>query len=250
MPRPSFRVRLGLVAIFAVFALGFVVSPGRAQPGRPPGFPPNRPPGFPPAGPPSIPTPPTPPRPPSFPGPGFGGPGVGGIPSPPSFGSPSRSEWVCSNCRHVVGTGPVRPSVTQCPKCSVRFSNPGPGAGAAPGVAPPAPNGEPPASALVAPELPPNPNAGLPGTTSEPTPAAAGEPSVSPTTSAPAGTEATASGREPEAKSGPRTLLIVGIVIAGVFVFGTLAMLAVVVSKANAPQHVRRPKRRVIDLDD
>ncbi len=228
MPRSYFRVRLALVAIFAVLALGFLVSPGRAQPGRPPGFP-GRPPG--------IPAPPTPPRPP-----GFGG----GIPSPPGFGSPSRSEWVCSNCRFVVGTGPIRPNVTQCPKCNVRFSNPGPGGGgAAPGGAPPAPGGEPPASTLVAPELPTNPAAGLPGTTSEP---ASGEPSIAPTTTTPSGAD-DAPSREPEPKSGGRTILIVGIVIAGIFVFGTLAMLAVVVSKANTPQNVRRPKRRPLELD-
>lgn len=245
MARSYFRVRLALLAIFAVLALGFLVSPGRAQPGRPPGFPgpPTRPPGFP--------TPPTPPRPQGFPGPNFGG-----VPSPPGFGAPSRSEWVCSNCRFVVGTGPVRPNVTQCPKCSVRFSNPGPGApggagaapggaGAAPGGAPALPGGDPAAFTLVAPELPPNPAAGLPGTSDEP--AASGEPSAAPTTSAPSGID-TALSREPEAKGGPRTLLIVGIVIAGVFVFGTLAMLAVVVAKANAPQRVRRPRPR-LDLD-
>lgn len=256
MPRSHVRVRLALVGIFAVLALGFLVPPGHAQPGRPPGFP-------------------SPPRPPSMPAParppgagitgisgagitgihgagisGIHGAGITGIPSPPNFG-PSRNEWVCSGCRHVVGTGPIRPNVTTCPSCGARFSNPGVGApsGGAPntggttGTAPPAAPSEP---SLLAPELPPNPAAGTTGTTTAPTEPA---PTTAPALPFVPDTNA-ATPDQPEAKRGSRTILIVGVVGGGLFLIGAMGMLAFVVMKANAPTKSRRPKRRVLELDD
>lgn len=251
MPRSPVRVRLALVGIFAVFALGFLVPPSQAQPGRPPGFPsaPARPPGM-------------PARPPGAGVTGISGAGIHGIhgtgihgihgtgihgihgagitgiPNPPGFGS-SRNEWVCSGCRHVVGTGPIRPSVTTCPGCGARFSNPGAGApGGAAGTVPPGAGSEP---SLLAPELPPNPAAG--GTTTPPTESAA--------VAAPFSPDATAAPDEPEPKRGSRTILIVAVVGGGLFLIGAMAMLAFVVMKANAPTKPRRrPTRRALDLDD
>ena len=274
MPQSYFRVRLALVVIFAVFAFGFLVPPGQAQPGRPPGFPsPPRPPTFP-----AIPAPPRPPTFPAMPGgatgihgisgAGISGAGISGItgtpggitgiPSPPSFGAPSRNEWVCSGCRRVVGTGPIRPNVTTCPGCGARFSNPGFGApsGGAPGGA--APGGAPAGGAagaasepsLLAPELPPNPATGAggaPGTSPAPFEPA---PVATPSEPAPFGIESAAPNNEPEKKKGSRTILIVGVVGGGLFLIGAMAMLAMVVVKANAPQKARRPKRRTIEYDD
>lgn len=247
MSRSPVRVRLALVGIFAVFALGFLVPASQAQPGRPPGFPsaPSRPPGMP-ARPPGA----------GITGisgtgihgihgagiHGIHGAGITGIPNPGGFGA-SRNEWVCSGCRHVVGTGPIRPSVTTCPGCGARFSNPGVGgAGGAAGTVPPGAGSEP---SLLAPELPPNPAAG--GTTTPPTDSA---PTASP--AVPFGTDTNpATPDEPEPKRGSRTILIVAVVGGGLFLIGAMAMLAFVVMKANAPTKPRRrPTRRALDLDD
>src|SRR4051794_4315085 len=112
MPTSSLRVRFALVAIFAVLALGFLLSPSQAQPGRPPGGFGALPPGLggrPPGGVTGMPAPVTPPGPPpggiaGTPGgihgggihgagiSGMGGTGIppGGAPAP-NFGPP-RSE--------------------------------------------------------------------------------------------------------------------------------------------------------------
>ncbi len=58
--------------------------------------------------------------------------GVGGIPGPP------KTEWVCSHCGKVVSTSPVKPFLSNCPFCGVKFSN-GIGFGPPAGFNPPAP---------------------------------------------------------------------------------------------------------------
>jgi predicted nucleic acid-binding Zn-ribbon protein len=112
------RIRLALTAI-AIALCGLILNDTANS--QPPGFP--RPPGFP--GAPNIPGPPN----------GIGGGGIGGMPGrPPGMpqmpgpgipempGIPTQ-EWRCDKCNHLVGTGPFKPHVANCPNCGVRFNN-------------------------------------------------------------------------------------------------------------------------------
>jgi hypothetical protein len=45
--------------------------------------------------------------------------GIGGMPG----GGLQQTEWVCGGCGKVLGRGPVKPVLTQCPFCGVKFTN-------------------------------------------------------------------------------------------------------------------------------
>jgi hypothetical protein len=292
MPKSSFCIRFALVAIFAVIALGFLLPPSQAQPGgRPPGFSsPPRPPG--------MPAPPRPPG-AGISGAGISGAGIHGISgagihgvsgisgagitgihgtgihgisgagihgisgAPGGIGGmpgPPRSEWVCSGCRYVVGTGPIRPNVQTCPGCGARFSNPGigpPGGGGVPpgGGAPPAGGGGVAPGgggvgdgpSLLAPELPPNPAAGGSFSPLPPAP----EPVVTPPSASSSSTSdssGSSASDEPAAPSGrSKTLKLIGIVCGSILLLGALAALGVVVANASSSKPTKRGRRRVLD---
>lgn len=273
MPRSSSaRVRFALVGIFAALALAFVVSPGHAQYGRPPGgfsgrpspiIPPMRPPG-------------------GITGihgtgitgisgihggitgisggiTGIHGTGISGIGGAPGMGfgpSASRDEWRCSGCNHLVGTGPFKPLVASCPKCNVRFTNGlSPGGFGTPG--PSAPPARPPSS---------QPNTGT-ANTPPPAPTLPTNPAVATSAPAPTETPPAAAGPAPtnppvpEAGAGPapsappsggrsRTYAVIGIVVGALLLVGALVALGIVVSNNAATPVKRKVKRRVLDDDE
>lgn len=309
-------VRFGLVAIGSVLALGFLLPPGSAQPGRPPigggfgGAPPGGIGGRPPGGISGIsgiggmPGGNIGGRPPgSITGmpagitgiTGIGGAGIHGIHgisgisgtgihgisgiSGAGFsgiggaGGLNRNEWVCSGCQYVVGTGPVKPLVSNCPRCNAKFSN-----GFAPGISTPAmpggfgggPSVPPPLTPPggistpplnpgttvtpggfggnpgTAPPLPTNPAAGgaSPPAQTNPAPSAPAPSAAPDTTSNPAPDESSSSGGK------GKTLKLIGIVCGGILLIAALAIMGLVVANASAANKpVKRPRRRVAEDD-
>jgi hypothetical protein len=260
-----FGVRLVLTGILAVTAFGFVVRPGHAQPGRPPGGLTGVPgggiagtPGRPPGGITGMPGQPL--RPPGsitgVPGgitgihgagitgihgagiAGIHGGGIAGLPPGGFGGFPGQTtySWSCGKCKAHLGTTTTPHSHhTRCPVCGVIFTgttvNPGGGGGGAPGgFAPvPAPPGE-------APPLPMNP-------------APAPNPDAGPSFVAPAeipGAEPDDDRPQPRT---PRGFKIVAILIGSVMLLVGLAALVMVVRQSGG-QPVRRPRRRFNDDDD
>lgn len=294
-----FRVRFALVGIFSVLTLGFVLSPGNAQPGRPGGITGigGRPPG-------SI---------TGMPGgisgisgrppggitgisgihgagisgisgihgagiSGISGAGISGIGGMPGAGMPGfgRDEWRCSGCNTLVGTGPIRPNVANCPGCRARFNNTTagalsgmPGAPTFPTPTPPQGLGMPggtfppitpaPTATTSAPALPVNPAAGtgvFPSAPGETPPAdvPASPPPYTPALpfgSSDSGSSNTDSSSAPSSGRS-RTIKIIGIVCGSILLIGALAALGVVVANASSSKPTRRPKRRrvVDDYDD
>lgn len=240
MPKSSaFRIRFALVGILSVLALGFLLPPSFAQPGRP-RPPAPRPPTF---RPPTVPQPPTMPQPPRVPP-------VQPFRPPIMPGTVTVSEWYCTGCKAVLGRGPIKPALASCPQCGARFSNgsPGPDGFANIPSRPTEPGGP------AAPPLPTNPafiNANASsepaaGATPDDQPREESNPIASPSSE----DNPVPSDRPASSKNGSRAIVIVGIVVGALFALGAMTMLIMIVVKASATKPTRRKRRKEQDDDD
>ena len=262
MPRSSpVRVRFALAGVFAALALGFVISPGHAQYGRPPGGITGRPPPL------------IPPRPGGITGihgggisgmpsgitgggiTGIHGGGIGGMPGM-GFG---RNEWRCSGCNCLIGTG-IKPIAISCPQCGARFSNGITPEGFDP-PRPPAPPVRPPSAQPntgatntppPAPALPTNPAFGANGAVATSTPAPNDTPqaSAAPAPTNPSTPEAGAAPNTPSSGGRSKTYAVIGIVVGALLLVGALVALGIVVTSHAAKPVKRKVKRRVLDDDE
>ena len=252
MPRPSF-VRFALVGIFAfLFLISFGLPSGYSQFGRPPGGIAGRPPGMsggmagmpggmagrPPGGITGINGGIT-----GMPGGMNGMNGVagmngmagmsggmngihGGIAGMPGGmgGSQTVMTWKCSRCGTLIGTGPIRPTIANCPSCGVHFIG----------------NGN------MANMMNPPPTVNAPTTTSPVQPATSPE-SFTSSTSGSADDDTPTPTRTSGLK---RTLIIVAIIIGVVFVLGVLALIIVLTLSSSGSGPKKKRRRPAIDLDD
>jgi hypothetical protein len=281
MPANVFGIRFALTGICAVTAFGFVVQPGQAQPGRPPGGISGMPGGISGIG-------GSPLRPPGgitgmpggitgihgagitgihgagiagihgagiaggiagMPGGihGIHGGGIGGLPGLPGQ---TTYSWTCGKCKAHLGTTTTPHSHhTRCPVCGVLFTgttiNPGGGGGGggAPGGFAPIPN---------VPVPPPVGGGGGPDDAAPlPVNPAAGGPAPVEVPSEPApeqGANAPQADPEPQAHA-PRAFKIVALLIGTVMLLVGIAALVMVVRNAGG-QTARRPRRRFEDDDE
>jgi hypothetical protein len=119
--RPSNRVRIALVGVFAVLTTALVLpsvsaqfprqQPGPMGPGMRPNFPEG--PRFPEVPRPNFPQMPQPPQ-PNFPQPRLPG---------ERFGGMAERVWYCGGCKAELARGDTQPALQSCPKCGVHFRN-------------------------------------------------------------------------------------------------------------------------------
>jgi hypothetical protein len=183
-----------------------------------------------------------------MPGGGRPGGGIGGMPG----GGPLQTEWRCSKCNALLGTGPVKPNLASCPQCGAHFVNGGGFGPIEPPVMPPGGGAQPPAT--------PPPAGGNPKQPANPNPPAAPPQNPNPPAAPPANNNnnfvppAPANNQAAAADSGlsGRTVLIIVAVGGGaLLLFAALGtFLYISVSRAAKENAPRRKRRRVYHDED
>ncbi len=182
--------------------------------------------------------------------PGPGGGGIGGMPGGRGPIGPPTIEWRCSKCNALLGTGPVKPRLANCPQCGTRFISGGIGG---PPMGGPPVGGQPPGVPNVPLTPPPVNEPAPPANELPPAPLDPIGPAA-PANNDNAAVPAAAAGNAAAADSGMsgRAVLIALIVVGSVLLlfaaFGTFLYISINrAAKDDVPQ--RRRKRVYHDLD-